>query len=164
MGHDWSKRFESYYSNGQIQEIINHNQGVLHGHTLYFYINGNLKTDDLYNNGRRVYHKKYNKNKQMIKHTVYRENSQCNQKLCAEYENELIKYYHIKILGVWYVIYSHDASSSQYTCVVNRIITSQRRFRRKLFFKPIYQTIFYELNSVIGINVLSLIVLSYIKN
>jgi hypothetical protein len=148
-----------YHNNSSISKKYNYVNGVISGRYTRFHNNGVI-CDDMYRNNDTIYNyrKRYDQYGNLIVHDVYVN----NRVLQAKYTNNILYYYGINTYNkqskdtcVIVNEYIRDLTIIRSLCVI------QRQFR--LFLKLLNSKIIEQINIVLKINVLSSLIMSYLK-
>jgi antitoxin component YwqK of YwqJK toxin-antitoxin module len=142
--------FKRYNIYGSLEYIHRYNNNVLSGYDTHYHDNGKPKYERFYKNGKYTSdHKEYDFNGSLVLHEI----EQC----VVKYKNSVMIQYYVLINNQPCYMYN---KSDNYLLINLPIINMIRYFQKK-FRKRMRDRKLSILDSVIGLNVISLLILSY---
>lgn len=157
--------FRTYYKNGTLMSISNHGDYYLSRRLMCFYENGMLRKETcLYDENK--YYKKVYADKELLRTHYFNTNLGFlpNTQYYAKYVDGNISLYYIEHFGL--INYTNDiiynVADTLYDKIINIAIIHSIRIIQKQFRKRTYSKRFDILNSIIDIDDISHVILSYL--
>jgi antitoxin component YwqK of YwqJK toxin-antitoxin module len=151
--------YKTYHNNGILSCIFQCKNNQTIGSVFQYNSKGTLSEESFYKyNGEREYRKIYDTNG-LLEIYITDGNDTCD--LHARFYNNKLYHYRISHYSTYNVIYNTNSYFGEIIIkisIINSIRCLQRRFRKR-FYKPIHNI----LNSILGVNDMSRLILSYMK-